>query len=173
FLDMARCCTRPHTRPQPRRRTPVWRRHSFPVTRATTMARRIKADLSPRRPTTPHKSLATFPNPSPGRDYEIRFECPEFTCVCPMTGQPDFATIRIVYVPDQSCVELKSLKLYLWSYRNEGAFHEAVTNRILDDLVGALKPRRSEVTADFSVRRGTHTVLVARHPHHGFPSSAP
>ena len=114
--------------------------------------------------TTPGKTLETFPNPRPGRDYEIRFECPEFTCVCPMTGQPDFATIRITYVPDRSCVELKSLKLYLWSYRNEGAFHEAVTNRILDDLVDALHPRRCEVTGDFYVRGGIHTVVVARHP---------
>jgi 7-cyano-7-deazaguanine reductase len=128
------------------------------------MARRIKADLTPRKVTAPGQSLATFPNPSPGRDYEIRFECPEFTCVCPMTGQPDFATIRITYVPDRDCVELKSLKLYLWSYRNEGAFHEAVTNRILDDLVGALRPRRCEVIGDFFVRGGIHTVVVARHP---------
>jgi len=128
------------------------------------MARRVKADLTPRKVTEAHKSLATFPNPSPHRDYEIRFDCPEFTCVCPLTGQPDFATIRISYVPDRLCVELKSLKLYLWSYRNEGAFHEAVTNRILDDLVGALKPRRCEVTGDFYVRGGIHTVVVARHP---------
>ena len=128
------------------------------------MARRVKADLTPRKVTEAQKSLATFPNPSPHRDYEVRFECPEFTCVCPLTGQPDFATIRINYVPDRLCVELKSLKLYLWSYRNEGAFHEAVTNRILDDLVGALKPRRCEVTGDFYVRGGIHTVVVARHP---------
>ena len=128
------------------------------------MARRVKAELTPRKVTEAHKSLATFPNPSPNRDYEIRFDCPEFTCVCPLTGQPDFATIRISYVPDRLCVELKSLKLYLWSYRNEGAFHEAVTNRILDDLVGALKPRRCEVTGDFFVRGGIHTVVVARHP---------
>ncbi|HZR11602.1 MAG TPA: preQ(1) synthase [Myxococcales bacterium] len=127
------------------------------------MARRTKADLTPRAATRPERSLATFPNPSPGRDYEIRFDCPEFTCVCPMTGQPDFATIRIVYVPDRECVELKSLKLYLWSYRNEGAFHEAVTNRILDDLVAALRPRRCEVIGDFYVRGGIHTVVVARH----------
>jgi len=128
------------------------------------MARRVKADLTPRKVTEAQKSLASFPNPSPRRDYEIRFDCPEFTCVCPLTGQPDFATIRISYVPDRLCVELKSLKLYLWSYRNEGAFHEAVTNRILDDLVGALKPRRCEVTGDFYVRGGIHTVVVARHP---------
>jgi len=128
------------------------------------MARRVKAGLTPRKVTEAQKSLATFPNPSPRRDYEIRFDCPEFTCVCPLTGQPDFATIRISYVPDRLCVELKSLKLYLWSYRNEGAFHEAVTNRILDDLVGALKPRRCEVTGDFYVRGGIHTIVVARHP---------
>ena len=113
--------------------------------------------------TTPQKTLETFENPKPERDYEIRMECPEFTCVCPMTGQPDFATIRIRYVPDQRCVELKSLKLYLWSFRNEGAFHEAVTNRILDDLVTALDPRRIRVEGDFFVRGGIHTVVVVEH----------
>jgi 7-cyano-7-deazaguanine reductase len=128
------------------------------------LLRVAQADLGPRKSTAPGKRLETFDNPSPGRDYEIRFECPEFTCVCPMTGQPDFATIRIAYVPDRLCVELKSLKLYLWSYRNEGAFHEAVTNRILDDLVAALKPRRAEVVGDFFVRGGIHTVVVAKHP---------
>jgi len=128
------------------------------------MAKATKADLRKRVVTTPQKTLDTFPNPSPKRDYEIRFDCPEFTCVCPMTGQPDFATIRIAYVPDKLCVELKSLKLYLWSFRDEGAFHEAVTNRILDDLVSALKPRRCEVIGDFLVRGGIHTVVVARHP---------
>ena len=112
----------------------------------------------------PSKNLETFPNPSPDRDYEIAFDVPEFTCLCPLTGQPDFAHFAIRYVPDQKCVELKSLKLYFWSYRNEGAFHEAVTNRILDDLVGALKPRRCEVIGDFYVRGGIHTVVVARHP---------
>ena len=114
--------------------------------------------------TRPQKHLDTFPNPTPGRDYEIRFECPEFTCLCPMTGQPDFATIRIEYVPDQTCVELKSLKLYLWSYRDEGAFHEAVTNRIADDLLAALSPRRLTVTGDFWVRGGIRTSVVVRHP---------
>jgi 7-cyano-7-deazaguanine reductase len=128
------------------------------------MAKATRLDLRPRRVTAPQKTLETFANPQPRRDYEIRFECPEFTCVCPMTGQPDFATIRITYVPDKLCVELKSLKLYLWSFRDEGAFHEAVTNRILDDLVSALKPRRCEVTGDFYVRGGIHTVVVARHP---------
>ena len=125
---------------------------------------RLPVDLAQRRSTRPSKGLATFPNPSPGRDYEIRFECPEFTCVCPLTGQPDFAVIRITYVPDRVCVELKSLKLYLWSYRNEGAFHEAVTNRILDDLLAALRPRRAEVIGDFFVRGGIHTVVAARYP---------
>ena len=115
-------------------------------------------------PSAPARQLETFKNPNPGRDYEIRFDCPEFTCLCPMTGQPDFATIRIAYTPGEKCVELKSLKLYLWSFRNEGAFHEAVTNRILDDLVAALRPRRIEVTGDFLVRGGIHTVVVARHP---------
>ena len=114
--------------------------------------------------TLPAKKLDTFPNPAPGREYEIRFECPEFTCVCPMTSQPDFATIRIRYVPDKLCVELKSLKLYLWSFRNEGHFHEAVTNRILDDLVAALKPRSMTVVGDFLVRGGIHTVVEAHHP---------
>ena len=115
-------------------------------------------------PSSPSRSLETFPNPKPERDYEIRFETPEFTCLCPMTGQPDFATIRINYTPDKTCVELKSLKLYLWSFRNEGTFHEAVANRILDDLVAALKPRRCEVVGDFLVRGGIHTVVVARYP---------
>ena len=114
--------------------------------------------------TKPTKTLETFPNPRPERDYEIAFDCPEFTCLCPMTGQPDFATIRIRYTPDTLCVELKSLKLYLWSYRDEGAFHEAVTNRILDDLVAAISPRQMTVTGDFMVRGGIKTVVTATHP---------
>jgi len=113
--------------------------------------------------TEPSKTIETFPNPEPSRDYEINFTCPEFTCVCPKTGQPDFATIKINYVPDALCVELKSLKLYLWSYRNEGAFHEKVTNQILDDLVKAVSPRFMEVEGDFFVRGGIHTVVIARH----------
>ena len=107
--------------------------------------------------------LETFPNPRPGRAYEIRFECPEFTCVCPKTGQPDFATFRIRYTPDAACIELKSLKLYLWSFREVGAFHEDVTNRILDDLVAACAPRFLEVEGDFNVRGGIHTSVVVRH----------
>jgi 7-cyano-7-deazaguanine reductase len=114
-------------------------------------------------PTQPSKSLETFSNPAPQRDYEISFDCPEFTCLCPLTGQPDFAQIKIRYVPDQRCVELKSLKLYLWSYRNEGAFHEAVVNRILDDLVAALAPRRAVVEGHFFVRGGISTVVTATH----------
>ncbi|MBK6848529.1 MAG: NADPH-dependent 7-cyano-7-deazaguanine reductase QueF [Proteobacteria bacterium] len=106
------------------------------------------------------RALATFPNPHPERDYEVRLDCPEFTCVCPVTGQPDFATVRIVYVPDRLCVELKSLKLYLWSFREVGSYHEAVTNQILDDLRLALEPRRLSVEGDFRVRGGIHTVVA-------------
>ena len=113
--------------------------------------------------TKPSKALETFPNPKRERDYVIRFDCPEFTCVCPKTGQPDFATIRIRYVPAKTCVELKSWKLYLWSYRDEGAFHEAVTNRILDDLVAAVSPRRARVEGAFNVRGGITTTIVAEY----------
>lgn len=109
--------------------------------------------------TQPTKKLEVFKNPNPERDYEIKFECPEFTCVCPKTGQPDFATIHIRYIPDQLCVELKSLKLYLWSFRNEGHFHEAVTNQILGDLVKITQPRFMEVLGDFFVRGGIHTTV--------------
>jgi 7-cyano-7-deazaguanine reductase len=121
------------------------------------------ADLGVAVPTRPSKQLETFPNPNPERDYEISFDCPEFTCLCPRTGQPDFATIRIRYVPDRLCVELKSLKLYLWSFRDEGHFHEAVTNRILADLVKATRPRRMTVVGDFNVRGGIHTIVTASH----------
>jgi 7-cyano-7-deazaguanine reductase len=114
-------------------------------------------------PTRPSKNLETFPNPNPERDYEISFEAPEFTCFCPMTGQPDFATIRIRYVPDERCVELKSLKLYLWSFRDEGTFHEAVTNRIANDLIAALDPRYLYVEGDFYVRGGIKTVVKVEH----------
>ena len=114
--------------------------------------------------TQPSKDLQTFKNPAPERDYEIRFETSEFTCVCPMTGQPDFATLRIGYVADALCVELKSLKLYLWSFRNEGHFHEAVVNRILDDLVRLLQPRRLTVEGAFNIRGGIATTVVASHP---------
>lgn len=104
-----------------------------------------------------------FPNPQPKRDYEIHMECPEFTCLCPKTGQPDFATIDIFYIPDKLCIELKSLKLYIWSYRDKGAYHEAVINKILDDLVNACKPRYMKIVGDFYVRGGIHTVITAEH----------
>ncbi len=116
------------------------------------------------------KSLETFPNPNSDRDYTIRMRIPEFTCLCPKTGQPDFATLLLEYGPDAACVELKSLKLYIWSYRNEGAFHEAVTNRILDDLVQLMKPRFIRLTADFNVRGGIYTTVVAEHRHSGWES---
>ena len=109
----------------------------------------------------PSRHLETFDNPNPQRDYTIRIRIPEFTCLCPKTGQPDFATILIEYVPDKVCVELKSLKLYIWSFRDEGAFHEAVTNQILDDLVAATTPRFLRVTADFNVRGGLYTKVTA------------
>jgi 7-cyano-7-deazaguanine reductase len=121
-------------------------------------------------PRGPSKELATFPNPSPGRDYSIRHECPEYTAVCPVTGQPDFGTITIIYTPDRLCVELKSLKLYLWSFRDEGHFFEQVTNQVLDDLVRALKPRRMVVVGRFNVRGGIGTTVVARHEPRRGPS---
>ncbi len=105
--------------------------------------------------------LETFPNPNPDRDYRIEMKCPEFTCVCPKTGQPDFAEIRISYIPDASCIELKSLKLYLWSFRDKGHFHEAVTNQILDALVAATAPRSMTVVGDFNVRGGITTTVTA------------
>lgn len=113
--------------------------------------------------TKPSKDLETFPNPHPERDYTIRMEIPEFTCLCPKTGQPDFAIFYLDYVPDQRCVELKALKLYMWSFRDEGAFHEAVTNRILADLVGATDPRFMRVTGKFNVRGGIYTQVIAEH----------
>ena len=114
-------------------------------------------------PTQPSKSLETFDNPNPERDYHIHMEIPEFTCLCPKTGQPDFATLFLDYIPDRTCVELKSLKLYIWSFRNEGAFHEAVTNAILNDLVKATEPRFMRLTAKFFVRGGIFTNVVAEH----------
>ena len=112
---------------------------------------------------TPSKRLHTFANPMPRRDYRIRMEIPEFTCLCPKTGQPDFATLTLDYVPDRLCLELKSLKLYIWSYRNESGFHEAVTNRILDDLVTAARPRFMRLTVRFYVRGGIFTTIIAEH----------
>jgi 7-cyano-7-deazaguanine reductase len=112
-------------------------------------------------PADPTKNIETFTNPTPDRPYTITMECPEFTCLCPRTGQPDFATIHVRYVPNELCIELKSLKLYLWSFRNEGAFHEAVVNSILDDLAAACQPRFMEVTGDFYVRGGIRTKVRA------------
>ena len=114
------------------------------------------------------KDLQTFPNPAPQRDFHIHMEIPEFTCLCPMTGQPDFATLTLDYIPEARCVELKSLKLYIWSFRNEGCYHEAVTNRILDDLVQALEPRFMRLTAKFFVRGGIFTNVVAEHRQPGW-----
>ena len=119
----------------------------------------------PRRPST---RLATFSNPQPARDYRIHIEIPEFTCLCPRTGQPDFATLTLDYVPAARCIELKSLKLYIWSYRNKGAFHEAVTNRILDDLARATRPRFMRLAARFNVRGGIYTTVVAEHTQRGW-----
>jgi 7-cyano-7-deazaguanine reductase len=118
-----------------------------------------------RKPVTPpsKNSLETFPNPNPERDYTIRMRIPEFTCLCPKTGQPDFATLHLEYVPDAKCVELKSLKLYIWSFRDEGAFHEAVTNRIVDDLVRLIEPRFLRLRAEFNVRGGIYTTVIAEH----------
>ena len=114
------------------------------------------------------RDLETFPNPNPGRDYHIHMEIPEFSCLCPKTGQPDLATLFLDYIPNQTCVELKSLKLYIWSYRNEGAFHEAVTNRIVNDLVTATQPRFLRLTAKFFVRGGIFTTVVAEHRKKGW-----
>ena len=114
-------------------------------------------------PSKPSKDLVTFKNPSPGREYWIRHECPEYTALCPVTGQPDFGTIIVRYVPDELCVELKSLKLYLWSYRDEGAFHEAVTNQICDDIVAAIAPRAITVVGKFWVRGGITTNVTVTH----------
>jgi len=119
-------------------------------------------------PSRPSKTLETFPNPAPERDYRIHMEIPEFTCLCPMTGQPDFATLTLDYIADRKCVELKSLKLYVWSYRDEGAFHEAVTNKILDDLVAATQPRYMKLEARFNVRGGIYTTVVAEHRKRGW-----
>ena len=114
------------------------------------------------------KSIEVFLNPKPERDYFINLDCPEFTCLCPKTGQPDFANIHISYVPDQLCIELKSLKLYLWSFRDEGAFHEAVTNRILDDLVAVVQPRSMDIVASFNTRGGINTTIEAHYENEEF-----
>jgi 7-cyano-7-deazaguanine reductase len=124
-------------------------------------------------PSKPSTSLESFVNPNPDRDYLIRMQIPEFTCLCPKTGQPDFATLYLDYIPDKKCVELKSLKLYVWSFRNEGAFHEAVTNRMLDDLVAAVAPRYMRLTSRFFVRGGIFTSVVAEHRKKAWKGSLP
>jgi 7-cyano-7-deazaguanine reductase len=119
--------------------------------------------------------LEIFSNPAPERDYTIRMVIPEFTCLCPKTGQPDFATLKLEYVPDERCVELKSLKLYVWSFRDKGTFHEAVTNEILATLVAATAPRFMRLTAEFNVRGGIYTTVVAEHRRPGWvaPTAVP
>jgi len=119
------------------------------------------------------RSPSTFDNPSPGRDYLIHMEIPEFTCLCPLTGQPDFARLVLDYIPDRKCLELKSLKLYIWSFRDQGAFHEAVTNRILDDLARATRPRFMRLSAKFYVRGGIFTTVVAEHRKKGWKPQVP
>jgi len=121
----------------------------------------------------PSTRLETFANPTPERDYTIRMTIPEFSCLCPKTGQPDFATLKLEYVPDERCVELKSLKLYIWSFRNRGAFHEAVTNEILDDLVAVTAPRFMRLSAEFNVRGGIYTTVVAEHRRPGWTGTTP
>jgi 7-cyano-7-deazaguanine reductase len=123
--------------------------------------------------TEPSTRLETFTNPSPERDYTIRMSIPEFSCLCPKTGQPDFATIKLEYVPGELCVELKSLKLYIWSFRDRGAFHEAVTNQILADLVAATAPRFMRVLADFNVRGGIYTTVIAEHRQQDWTPASP
>ena len=123
--------------------------------------------------TTPSTLLETFENPQPDRDYTIRIDTPEFTCLCPMTGQPDFASIQLEYIAHQRCLELKSLKLYFWSYRDQGVFHEAVTNQILSDLVAAISPRFMRVSADFNVRGGVYTQVIAEHRARGWVAPEP
>lgn len=124
-------------------------------------------------PSAPSRDLETFPNPEPTRDYTIRVRVPEFTCLCPKTGQPDFAELTLEYVPEARCVELKSLKLYVWSFRDQGAFHEAVTNQILTDLVAATEPRFMRLTAEFNVRGGIYTTVVVEHRAPGWQPPAP
>ena len=121
----------------------------------------------------PRRELETFNNPNPSSDYSIRIRIPEFTCLCPKTGQPDFATLYLDYIPEARCVELKSLKLYTWSYRNEGAFHEAVTQSILNDIVSALEPRYARLTARFNVRGGIYTSVIASHRAEGWQPANP
>lgn len=124
-------------------------------------------------PTQPASSIETFPNPSPGQDYAIHMSIPEFTCLCPKTGQPDFATLELEYVPERLCIELKSLKLYLWSFRDRGAFHEAVTNEIIEHLAGAIAPRFMRLCARFNVRGGIFTSVIAERRAPGWQPAPP
>jgi 7-cyano-7-deazaguanine reductase len=124
-------------------------------------------------PSQPSKDLETFDNPQPERDYTIRIRIPEFSCLCPKTGQPDFAEMTLEYIPDQHCVELKALKMYIWSFRDQGAFHEAVTNEILGDLVAATQPRFMRLSAEFNVRGGIYTTVVAEHRAAGWTAPLP
>ncbi len=121
----------------------------------------------------PEKALDTFPNPKPDRDYLIHMKIPEFTCLCPMTGQPDFASLVLHYIADRKCIELKSLKSYIWSFRNQGAYHEAVSNQILDDIVAAISPRYARLSARFNVRGGIYTTVVAQHRKRGWKAMSP
>jgi 7-cyano-7-deazaguanine reductase len=123
--------------------------------------------------TQPGKDLETFSNPHPGRDYSVRIRVPEFTCLCPKTGQPDFATLHLEYVPDTLCIELKSLKLYIWSFRDQGAFHEDISNRILADLVAACQPRFMRLRAEFNIRGGIYTDVVVEHRQAGWSPLPP
>ncbi|QFY89725.1 NADPH-dependent 7-cyano-7-deazaguanine reductase QueF [Magnetovirga frankeli] len=123
--------------------------------------------------TEPSKTLETFANPHPERDYSIRIRIPEFTCLCPKTGQPDFAELLLEYVPDQKCLELKSLKLYIWSFRNEGGFHEDVTNRMLNAMAAAAEPKFMRLSADFKVRGGIYTLITAEHRTPGWQAPEP
>lgn len=137
------------------------------------LATNASSTRQPATVTAPQTQVQTFDNPHPERDFQVHIQIPEFTCLCPLTGQPDFACLYLDYVPDQRCVELKSLKLYMWSFRNEGAFHEAVTNRILDDLVAALAPRFVRLTAKWYVRGGIFTNVVVEHRQAGWVAPAP
>ena len=124
-------------------------------------------------PMQPNHDLEVFTNPNPEQDYTVRIDIPEFTCLCPVTGQPDFATLQLEYVPDSKCVELKSLKLYIWSYRDQGAFHEAVTNKIKQDLVDMLAPRFLRITGKFNVRGGLYTTVITEHRKQGWQAPQP
>jgi 7-cyano-7-deazaguanine reductase len=140
--------------------------------KSLSLARATERQKPPKPPSAPSKELQVFANPNPKRDYAIQFQTPEFTCLCPLTGQPDFAHFTIDMVADKLCIELKSLKMYLWSYRNEGAFHEKVTNDIVDDIVRATKPRFVRLTAKWFVRGGIYTTIVAEHRQKGWKPQA-